>query len=115
MNDINDAVTQAALDRIQELGAAMRARPIPSFTAWKRLLHVGAMIKVTGLQPDYARLDSVRPITRLKSNAMATRYVRPDGEVVDECWIYWPTTACIFVDGNAIELSDPISGMRWVR
>lgn len=93
----------------------MSARP--TFTAWKRLLRVGVEIKVTGLTPEHKVLDSeARPITKLKSNAMATRYVRPNGEVVEHCWIYWPATSSVHVvDDNTIELSDPISGVRWVR
>ena len=88
----------------------------PSFTGFKKLLTVGATVQVVGLTDFHSQMSGTRPITRLKTNAMATRAVRPNGEVVEESWVYWPEAKFIDVDpsGRKVTLRDPIKNYAWI-
>ena len=86
----------------------------PSFTAFKNQLAVGGTVTVTDLRNGQT---TTRPITKLKTKAMATRFVRNDGEVVEQCWVYFPETKFIDVsnDSKKITLRDPLTNAAWIE
>jgi hypothetical protein len=83
-----------------------------SFAAFKKLLQVGTLIRVTNFAHD--DISGERPVTRVKGNAIASRAVRKStSEVIDESWHYWPSAAhvkCEVIDGVPTYLTSERSG-----
>lgn len=61
-----------------------------SITAWRKALQPGDTLRV--VNHDFPEMNGIRPVMRVQSNAFTTRYVRPNGEVV-ESWFYFPKAA----------------------
>lgn len=63
---------------------------ITSITAWRKALQQGDTLRV--INHDYPEMNGIRDVMRVQGNAFTTRYVRPNGEVV-ESWFYYPKTS----------------------